>query len=137
MPGVWDDHGNEKPQWRAIDTKRDTIDKAEEEKRGSRGFETNLESMVGLCAKCENYVFIEDDMHQIVFSGCKGLNWETPVAMTKRKCIRNCSLYSKRGQLSLQSMFAMATMIDPPEEAKIKGFVPNKTKENKDENSNV
>ena len=134
MPKIWnDDDGMESLSFTQVNDQAKRLDKKADQNRGSRGFDTNLQLMVGLCAKCEHYVYIEDDMHQIIHSACKGLNWENPVVMTKRKVVRNCSEFTQKGQPNIQTMFTIATLIDPPEEAKIKGFVPNKTKEKKHE----
>jgi hypothetical protein len=124
MPKIWDEDGEEVSDWKTVDTAKSRIDRASDAKRGSRGFDANLETMVGLCSRCQNYIFIEDDMHQIIFSACKGVNWDNPIPMVKRKPIKNCSEFSKKGQMNLQNMFNIATLIDPPPEAKIKGFVP-------------
>jgi hypothetical protein len=135
MPKIYGADDEETNDWRKVDTASTSIDKAIERKRGSRGFETNLKSLAGICASCDSYVFVEDDMHLIVFSGCKGMSWEgTPVPLKPGKVVRNCSEFIKKGQMNLQTMFQIATLVDPPEETKIKGFVPNKTKEKKDEN---
>ena len=92
--------------------------------------------MVGLCSGCGNYLYIEDDMHSIIFSACKGLNWENPVPMTGRKIVRNCSEFSQKGELSMQAMFSIATMIEPGEittRRKTAGFTSQELKEDEDD----
>ena len=95
----------------------------------------NVYSIVGICANCSNYVYAENDIYQIVYSACSGLNYDNPVPIGKH-FIRNCTNFNQKGRLGIQAMFGMATMIEPGEitgKRRIAGFTSEELKEKKDD----
>lgn len=73
------------------------------------GYGPNHSAIVGLCSNCAHYEYVENDVHQVVFAHCE--RFEKPLGKNK---VKNCSSFVKRGQLSLNEMYAMAIVLDVP-----------------------
>jgi hypothetical protein len=78
------------------------------EKAHSRGLDSNIESVVGLCAKCNHYQYVENDMHQIIYSMC--VVFDKSLGRNK---VRNCTQFTPKNQMSIMTMLQIATLIDP------------------------
>jgi hypothetical protein len=128
---LFDDNGYELDEWQEVSMERDQINRGIEDGRTGRGFGANLEAMVGLCAKCDNYNYVENDVHQIIHSVCNGFGWDSLIAVSGKNKIRNCSNYTRKGEMSLRDMYKMATLIDPDCMKDTPGFITPKKKENK------
>jgi hypothetical protein len=64
---------------------------------------------------------------------CTGFVYDKPIAIGKH-AIKNCTNFKKKGEMDVNTMFQIATLIDPAElNRKPAGFVPPKEKEEEKE----
>lgn len=80
-------------------------------------FGPNLKNMIGLCAGCQYYCYVINDMHQLVYSVCGKFQ----IFLKTNDKIKDCSQYKERNSMSLTTMYEIATLIDVPQNANI-GF---------------
>jgi len=112
MSRAYDEDGWETPDFKKVEIQTKTIETK------SRGFGPNLEAIVGICATCGRYQYVLNDTHQLVHSYC--CVHERYIGRHK---VKECSAYHAKNQLSLNTMYEMATLIDVVEDkAKIGGF---------------
>ena len=108
MPKVWDNEtGDFTDDFNKIDIKSDAI-KRGLKRKGSEGLNTNIEALVGMCATCTSYAYAENSVHELIFSICT--RFECTIGKQR---VTYCNKYKKRGYMSLQEMYAIATIIDP------------------------
>jgi hypothetical protein len=122
MPRPWE-RGLEVPEFTKTEEQADRIDRAIRE--GSRGLSTNIEQRIGICASCSNFDYAENDVHVIVRAQCSGFSWEKPQSMSGRQKISRCSKFMVKGQMGIEEMYGMATLIDPGQftsKRKLAGF---------------
>jgi hypothetical protein len=122
------------PEFDIVDDAGDRIKEAIQ-KDGGRGLGNNIYEVVGICANCQHFDYIENDIHQVVYSACRGLTYDNPIGIGKH-CIKACTSFNKKGELSLSAMFSIATLIEPGEitgKRREAGFMSKELKEEKDE----
>ena len=76
----------------------------------------NVPREFGLCATCEEFRFARTEF-RVVKAWCRTMR----MLLSAKEPIKECSVYTEKGQMSLWDMKAIAIYIDPPKE-KI-GFV--------------
>lgn len=76
-----------------------------------------LKDFIGICADCKSLQYCKTEFGK-VFSRCS--HYE--IGLTGQNRITECTCHDPKGVLSLQEMYAMATLIDsdPPS---VKGFI--------------
>ena len=84
-----------------------------------------LKEAVGICHNCKNLHYCRSEFagHDKVFAKCELFD----MRLSGQNRITECNCYSPRKVLTLEEMYAMATLIDP-EEDEIKGFISNDPK---------
>lgn len=68
-----------------------------------------LEDQIGLCSKCKSLNYCKAEFGN-VFAKCAEFEFN----LTGQNRITECNLFSPKGQLCLNDMFAIAIIIDPP-----------------------
>jgi len=76
-----------------------------------------LEEQIGLCADCKNLSYCKTEFGSVL-AKCETFD----IRLNGQNRIKECNCHQKRGQLSLNEMYAIATIIDPAV-TKIKGFI--------------
>jgi hypothetical protein len=79
-----------------------------------------IPSEFGLCAKCTNFAYIKTALESESYR-CTHHSLEMFVRVSRRDPIRQCSGFYERGQMDLDTMFKMATLIEVDEKRKV-GF---------------
>ena len=87
-----------------------------------------LHDIIGMCASCKSLQYCKTEFNK-VFAKCG--HYEITLSGNNR--IVDCNSHNPRGVLSLEEMYALATLIDL-DDHKIKGFVPNQKKKKPIEN---
>jgi len=77
----------------------------------------NHQETVGICSTCNNYQFAINDVHQIVLSRCEAFE----VILGKQR-VSECSSYRAKNQMSLHTMYEIATLIDVEPNSNV-GFI--------------
>ena len=117
MEDIWDNE-----EFLKIEQKQRHINKAENvQSQSSTGFGPNIKQSVGLCASCRYFIYIINDIHQLIYAKCDS----TRCNLGKHK-IKECSAYKKRGQIDIEDMFQIATMINPEDIKDEPGFLSRK-----------
>lgn len=75
-----------------------------------------VSSKFGLCSSCKNLEYARTE-HRLLFLRCS----EFETRLRENEPIVECTEYSKKFQLSLEDMWAIAILIDPPK--KKAGFI--------------
>lgn len=76
-----------------------------------------LEELIGLCSDCKNLSYCRTEFGSVL-AKCESFD----IRLNGQNRIRECNCYQKRGQLSLEEMYSIATLIEPSE-SKVKGFI--------------
>ena len=79
-----------------------------------------LESAVGICHNCKNLHYCRSEFagHDKVFARCSLFE----IRLSGQNRMTECNCHSPRNILTLQDMYAMATLIDPVKDT-VKGFI--------------
>lgn len=80
-----------------------------------------LKDAVGICHNCKELHYCRSEFagHDKVFAKCALFE----LRLSGQNRITECNCHSPRKILSLNEMYAMATLIDPDDKDKVKGFV--------------
>ena len=80
-----------------------------------------LKDLVGLCANCRNLQYCKSEFAGLdkIFARCS--LFEFNLSLNNR--ITDCNCHNPRGVLSLNEMYAMATLVDADDSGKVKGFI--------------
>ena len=113
---IWDEDGEYVEDFADADLRGKDIKRAEN--KSKIGLGANMETIVGICVKCNNYSYIENDAHKVILSGCT--SFEIPLGKNK---IKSCSRFANKGALSLSQMYEMATLIDLDNIKEKAGFI--------------
>ena len=76
-----------------------------------------LEELIGLCSDCKNLSYCRTEFGSVL-AKCESFE----IRLNGQNRIKECNCYQKRGQLSLEEMYSIATLIDPADN-KVKGFI--------------
>lgn len=76
-----------------------------------------LEEQIGLCADCKNLSYCRTEFGSVL-AKCEAFE----IRLNGQNRIKECNNHQKRGQLTLNEMYSIATLIDPAEN-KVKGFI--------------
>lgn len=78
-----------------------------------------LKDFIGICADCKSLQYCRTEFGK-VFAKCS--HYE--IGLTGQNRITECTCHDPKGVLSLQEMYAIATLVDP-EDQSVKGFISN------------
>ena len=80
-----------------------------------------LKEAVGMCHNCKNLHYCRSEFagHDRVFAKCNLFE----MRLSGQHRMTECNCYSPRKLLSLEEMYAMATLIDADDKEKVKGFI--------------
>lgn len=97
------------------------------ESYGSSPEQKKMKELIGMCCDCKSLNYCATEFGNIL-AICESFN----IRLNGQNRIVECNLHSPKNVLSLNEMYAMATLIDPEEEKKV-GFTANiKSKEEQD-----
>ena len=80
-----------------------------------------LKDHVGMCYDCKSLYYCRAEYagHDRVFAHCSMFN----IGLSGNHRITECNMHSPKKLLSLEEMYAMATLIEADDRGKVKGFI--------------
>lgn len=82
----------------------------------------------GLCSGCKHLHFREFEHGHVVYALCGSYAEGFPTRLSKVHIVTKCSEYDSKGLIEIETMWAIATLIDVSEKKVIKGFIDNEVK---------